>query len=130
MDDIDLYTGALSEKPLDGSILGPTFTCLILDQFVRLKRGDRFWYENPQTFTHSQLNEIRKTTLAKIICDHSDGVYDVQINVMQRNDDGYNQILPCTNIDGPDLIQWKAGDLRVPVLETSLSVTAVDVSSV
>ncbi|XP_019871492.2 chorion peroxidase isoform X2 [Aethina tumida] len=33
VDDIDLYTGALSEIPLEESILGPTLTCLILDQF-------------------------------------------------------------------------------------------------
>lgn len=112
MDDVDLYTGALSETPLDGGILGPTLRCLILDQFFRLKKGDRFWYENPQIFTPPQLNEIRKTTLAKIICDNSDGVYNVQKNVMRAD----NQILPCTNIDSPDLIQWKAGDLRVPVL--------------
>lgn len=129
MDDIDLYTGALSEKPLGGSILGPTLTCLILDQFIRLKKGDRFWYENPQSFTQPQLNEIRKTTLAKIICDNSDGVYNVQKNVMQGNDNANNQILPCTNIDSPDLIQWKAGDLRVPVLDGAVSVTADDAST-
>lgn len=117
MDDVDLYTGALSERPLEGSILGPTLTCLLLDQFLRLKRGDRFWYENPQSFNQRQLREIHKTTLAKIICDNSDGVDDVQKNVMQGSDNVNNQILPCTNIDGPDLIQWKAGDLSVPVLE-------------
>lgn len=129
MDDIDLYTGAVSEKPLKGSILGPTLTCTILDQFLRLKKGDRFWYENPKSFTILQLKELRKTTLAKIICDNSDDVYNVQINVMQGNDNGNNQIVPCTNIDSPDLIQWKAGDLRIPVLEKGMTITAVEDAS-
>lgn len=44
MDDIDLYTGALAEEP-HGRLLGPTLTCLLADQFLRVKIGDRFWYE-------------------------------------------------------------------------------------
>jgi hypothetical protein len=48
VDDIDLYTGALAEQPLKEGFLGPTLTCLLMDQFVRLKRGDRFWYETPE----------------------------------------------------------------------------------
>ena len=44
--DIDLYTGALAEIPKSDSIVGPTFTCLIGEQFKRLQQGDTFWYEN------------------------------------------------------------------------------------
>lgn len=54
VDDIDLYTGALSEIPESDSLVGPTFTCLIIDQFIRLQKGDRFWYEyaeQPYPFT-------------------------------------------------------------------------------
>lgn len=52
--DIDIYTGALSEPPLSGSIVGPLLSCLISDQFIRLKKGDSHWYERnygPQKFT-------------------------------------------------------------------------------
>lgn len=55
--DIDLYTGALAELPNAGSIVGSTFMCLIADQFVRLQRGDRFWYEldgQPHSFTEGK----------------------------------------------------------------------------
>ena len=43
--DIDLYTGILAEIPLPDGLLGPVGSCIIADQFVRLKRGDRYWYE-------------------------------------------------------------------------------------
>lgn len=44
-DDIDFYTGALSEPTRGGAILGPLLTCVIADQFYRIKLGDSFWYE-------------------------------------------------------------------------------------
>ncbi|KAK4872137.1 hypothetical protein RN001_016261 [Aquatica leii] len=113
VDDIDLYSGAISEEPLEGGILGPTFTCLVTDQFVRLKRGDRMWYENPQkphAFTLDQLKEIRLTTLAKIICDNSDSVDQVQLYVMERIHES-NKYTPCIEIPRPDLTKWKDGDL-------------------
>ena len=44
--DIDLFIGGLSERPLSGAVVGPTFGCLLGQQFQILKKGDRFWYEN------------------------------------------------------------------------------------
>lgn len=45
--DVDLYTGALSEKPMEGAIIGPLLSCLVTDQFLRIKKGDKYWYERP-----------------------------------------------------------------------------------
>ena len=36
-DDIDLYTGLLSETPLPGAITGPTLTCIIGLQFKHIR---------------------------------------------------------------------------------------------
>lgn len=59
VDDVDLYTGALAEIPESDSLVGPTFACLIADQFTRLQKGDRYWYEfaeQPYPFTEGRVN--------------------------------------------------------------------------
>jgi len=57
VDDIDLFVGGLAEiNPLDDSLLGPTFMCIIADNFLKLKFEDRYFYEagkgtNPNPFS-------------------------------------------------------------------------------
>ena len=41
----DLVVAGLCEPPLPGGVVGETFAELLADQFVRLRDGDRFWFE-------------------------------------------------------------------------------------
>ncbi|QDT40801.1 peroxidase [Gimesia alba] len=78
VDNIDLWVGGLAEDHLPGSSMGETFTAIIVDQFERLRDGDRFWYEN--VFSGAALKEIDGTTLADVIERNSD-VSGLQENV-------------------------------------------------
>ena len=59
----------ISQGSLPNPILGPTFTCLLIDQFERLRDGDRFFYLNNQ-FTSSQLLAIQERQFSDIICNN------------------------------------------------------------
>jgi len=85
-DDIDLWSAGVSEVPLPGALIGPTFACIVARQFSNIKRGDRYWYDRkglPSSFTLEQLNEIRKITESKLLCENADDIPTIQIYAMK-----------------------------------------------
>ena len=65
VDDVDLWVGGLAEDPVAGSMLGATFHTIVADQFVRLRDGDRFWYE--RDFSGRERDVIAATRLSDVI---------------------------------------------------------------
>ncbi|XP_058813496.1 myeloperoxidase [Topomyia yanbarensis] len=101
-EDVDVYSGALSEPPVKGGIVGPLLTCLLGDQFVRLKQGDSFWYERkkgPQRFTRDQLQQIYNTRLSSVICRNSDAISRSPVYLMRKYHEETNPRLPCAELD-------------------------------
>ena len=111
VEDIDPFVGMLLESPQPGSELGRVATCLLLEQFNDTRHGDRFWYErdDPCTgFTMAQLTEIRKASLARVICDNSDGVFTIQPQaLLRRTNNGPNDEVPCSDLPRVDLNVFK-----------------------
>ncbi|NXJ25412.1 DUOX2 oxidase, partial [Dicrurus megarhynchus] len=60
---LELLPGGMLEA--DGSL----FSTIILDQFVRLRDSDRFWFENTKNglFTEEEIREIRNTTFHSVL---------------------------------------------------------------
>ncbi len=71
VDQVDLWTGGLSEQHAPGALVGETFGRISALQFASLRDGDRLWYEN-QGFDGETLHEIGHTTLADIIRRNTD----------------------------------------------------------
>lgn len=71
------------------------------------KQCFRFWYENPGVFSPAQLNELKQANLARVICDNSDAIKQVQqdVFVMTKYPQGFHQ---CDGEDIPrlDLKVW------------------------
>jgi len=65
--DMDLWVAGIAEDHTPGALVGETFHAILVDQFTRLRDGDRFWYQNDSFFTVAQLADIENTTLADVI---------------------------------------------------------------
>ncbi|XP_022255822.1 peroxidasin homolog [Limulus polyphemus] len=109
-DDIDLWSGGVSERRLPGAMIGPTFACIIARQFDNVRRGDRYWYENsgfPSAFTPDQVREIKKSYQSKLICENADDMPTIQLYAMRLPHPIYNPRLPCRDIPSIDLRFWQ-----------------------
>lgn len=119
--DVDLFPAGLAEKSMRNILggpgtIGPAFSFIIAEQFRRLKEGDRFFYTNPNidggnnAFTPAQLNEIRKVTAARLICDLSNDKGLIQKDIFKLpNEARGNGVAPCSLIPKMDFSPWKTG---------------------
>ena len=100
------------EKHMTGGQVGPTAGCIIADQFIALKKGDRFWHENAGVFSDTQLNQVKSTGLAKVMCEVLDGMKKASENPFIRGDtqfgSKFNGIQNCDKIGKIDFSPWKA----------------------
>uniref|UniRef100_A0A914LU27 peroxidase n=1 Tax=Meloidogyne incognita TaxID=6306 RepID=A0A914LU27_MELIC len=105
VDDVDLYVGGLLEAPVDGSMVGPTFTCIIADQFRRLRDADRFFFQNPGVFTQAQVKSIQQTTLSFCICATGEDFKRINPNAFLVENG--STTVPCSSIPQLDLTPWR-----------------------
>lgn len=71
IDRLDLWIGGLSERRVRGALVGETFHRILTDQFVRLRDGDRLWWEN-QSWDRGMAQWIRETTIADVVLRNTD----------------------------------------------------------
>jgi len=108
-EDVDLTVGGALEAHIEGTLAGPTFLCILTEQFFRTRVGDRFFYERGDkelAFSRNQLAEIQKASIARLLCDNSNHVQSIQPSGFIRVSKA-NEIVPCTAIPIVDLTAWK-----------------------
>lgn len=102
---IDIFVGGILEDQIDGARIGPLFRCILIEQFSRLRSGDRHWYENPSVFTPEQLSQIKVSSLGRVLCDNGDNITEITDNVFHLADTqgGFKQ---CNEIPESNYAPW------------------------
>lgn len=106
-EDVDLNVAGGLEKHAANSTAGPTYLIILLEQFLRLRKADRYFFENGHDrrtrFTRgeftvavkcasivqsvrftAQLDELRKSNTARVLCDNSVNVKNMQSNPFRK----------------------------------------------
>ena len=135
VEDIDLFTGGISEHSVEGGLVGPTFGCIIANQFEKLRKCDRFWYETSGQnlhstmgqnmsyetpienmyhenlgqnlgFTAEQLAQIKKVTLSSLVCNNLDQDSKFQLNAFDLPNETTNPQITCEKHPKLNLKFW------------------------
>ncbi|XP_043574595.1 eosinophil peroxidase-like isoform X2 [Chiloscyllium plagiosum] len=109
-ENIDVWLGAISEPFVKGGRVGPLLACLIGQQFKNLRDGDRFWWENDETFPAHQRQALKDISLSRIICDNT-GIQFLPQNAFKFRPFPIGYV-NCSEIPQVDLSAWKE-DLEV-----------------
>jgi hypothetical protein len=80
VNNIDAWVGMLAENHVRGASVGPLIQRVLIDQFTRLRDGDRFWYE--KAFSPAEVDQLNRTTLADVIRRNT-GLTNLQGNVFK-----------------------------------------------
>ncbi len=79
---LDPWVGCLAEDHVSGAGVGALVKAILVDQFTRLRDGDRFWYEANVVLSEEERDTIRNTTLADIIRRNTGlGTTDIAVDV-------------------------------------------------
>lgn len=65
INNIDVWLGAIAERHVDGGSVGELMQTVLVDQFSRIRDGDRYYFEN--TLQGEQLRSVQQTRLADIV---------------------------------------------------------------
>jgi hypothetical protein len=76
---IDPWIGALCEDHVADSAVGELISAILIEQFRRVRDGDRFWYENDKSLGTFELNIINNSKLSDVI------IRNTNISSLQKN---------------------------------------------
>ncbi|MEM8527360.1 MAG: peroxidase family protein [Bacteroidota bacterium] len=79
INDIDPWVGMLAEEPMENSLFGPTILRMMQIQFMLLREGDRYYFENDAALPAERKAAIRNTRMVDII------KRNTGISIMQEN---------------------------------------------
>lgn len=105
VNDVELAVAGALERHHGGGMAGETYNCLLLDQFRRTRVADWYFFENGNTFPVRQLYEIRKASMARLLCDNTVGLTEIQQQAFFLTTDT-NPVVPCRELPSLNLSRW------------------------
>lgn len=96
VNNIDLWVGLLAEDHVRGASVGELASTIIVDQFERLRDGDRFWFEN--VFEGRELRQLQSTSLSDVI-ERNTNVTGLQDNVFFMLAEASGQVVATPSIE-------------------------------
>ena len=108
---VDLWVGILAEDKIGGTQVGETLQAILIDQFTRLRDGDRFYYENRLADKDYLLSEIESSSFKEIILRNS-GIEHLQDDLFKAYDRllGDNNDNSMFGTDARELIIGEGGN--------------------
>uniref|UniRef100_A0A158PCN5 Chorion peroxidase n=1 Tax=Angiostrongylus cantonensis TaxID=6313 RepID=A0A158PCN5_ANGCA len=126
VEDVDLLVLALAEKPVRGSLVGPTLGCILALQYQKVSLGDRFWFTNnvgDEAFSLQQLRAITSgTKLSYIMCQFLGIHAKVQPNAFLLHDkfDNYPVLCNSSMHGGLSLTPWRNLPVEFPTVDNDI----------
>jgi peroxidase len=80
VDRIDPFIGMLAEDIIPGSDVGPTCRAILVHQFIRLREGDRFYFQN-ETFNSFELSLLSQGNDYADVIQNNTTITNLQANV-------------------------------------------------
>ncbi|KAF2355820.1 hypothetical protein FHG87_013423 [Trinorchestia longiramus] len=104
LSDIDAML-ALLEPPLEGGVAGKTFSCIMADQFARLRTGNKLFWEFEAAMMTAPMHEaLRNVTLAALLC------HNLPVSAVPKNPffpvSPANPSLDCLQVQSLNMTAW------------------------
>ncbi len=110
VDNIDAIVGMFAENPTGDAAFGETIAAVLVDQFTRLRDGDRFYYKN--ILSEAEIDAIESSSMADIIQRNTDA-RGLQSNVFSLKQVGTASDERLRGGLGNDTISAGAGNDKV-----------------
>ena len=114
--EVDLIIGGLAETPFGDALVGEVFHALLLDQFGRLRDGDRFWYQQNSLFDDDMILWLDNLTISDLILWNTDlqflqtyGFFAVDFGL--RRAATHNQVITASYLNALTMADVDAYDL-------------------
>ncbi len=71
IDNVDSWVGFLAEDHMSDALFGESVMTIMEQQFIILRDGDRFYYENDDALSTAEIEEIKSTRFADVLLRNS-----------------------------------------------------------